>query len=160
MIRTAQVADAGSICAIYNSYVLESTITFEEAEVSAAEMENRIGETLRDLPWLVWEQDGAVRGYAYASKWKGRCAYRHSVEVTVYFDPKSTRQGIGRQLYQALLDDLRARKFHTAIGGIALPNAASVALHESLGFRKVAHFEEVGWKFERWIDVGYWQLLL
>ena len=160
MIRTVQVADAGSIRAIYNPYVLESTITFEEAEVSAAEMENRIGETLRDLPWLVWEQDGAVRGYAYASKWKGRCAYRHSAEVTVYVDPKSTRHGIGRQLYQALLADLRTRKFHTAIGGIALPNAASVALHESLGFRKVAHFEEVGWKFERWIDVGYWQLLL
>jgi L-amino acid N-acyltransferase YncA len=80
--------------------------------------------------------------------------------VTVYIDPKSIGRGIGTQLYTALLADLRARKFHTSIGGIALPNAASVTLHERFGFRKVAHFEQVGWKFGRWIDVGYWQLLL
>jgi phosphinothricin acetyltransferase len=160
MIRSATTGDAEAICAIYNHYVLETTISFEEATVPQAEMESRIHETLVSLPWLVWEQDGAIRGFAYASKWKGRCAYRHSAEVTVYLDPKSTGCGIGSQLYRALLADLRQRNFHAVIGAIALPNAASIALHQSLGFRKVAHFEQVGWKFGRWIDVGYWQLLL
>ena len=160
MIRSATIADAAAICAIYNHYVLNTTITFEELAVPPSEMEGRIGETLPSLPWLVWEQDGALRGYAYASRWKGRCAYRRSVEVTVYVDPESTGQRIGTQLYTALLADLRTRNFHTAIGGIAQPNTTSVALHERLGFRKVAHFEQVGWKFGRWVDVGYWQLLL
>jgi phosphinothricin acetyltransferase len=160
MIRPATIGDAATISAIYNHYVLESTITFEEAAVRPVEMESRIRETLPALPWLVWDHDGSVRGYSHASKWKGRCAYRHSAEVTVYLDPASTGRGAGSQLYQALLADLRQRGFHTAIGGIALPNPASIALHERLGFRKVAHFEQVGRKFGSWIDVGYWQLLL
>jgi len=160
MIRPATTADAAAICAIYNHYVLGTTITFEESPITPEEMENRIRETLASLPWLVWEHDGAIQGFAYASKWKGRCAYRHSTEVTVYLDPKSTGRGVGSRLYEALLTDLRQRNFHAVIGGIALPNPASIALHERLGFRKVAHFEQVGWKFGRWIDVGYWQLLL
>jgi len=160
MIRPATTADAAPICAIYNHYVLETTITFEEAAVPPAEMESRIHETLPSLPWLVWEGGIAIQGFAYASKWKGRCAYRHSAEVTVYVDPKSIGRGIGTKLYEVLLADLRQHNFHAVIGGIALPNAASIALHERLGFRKVAHFEQVGWKFGRWIDVGYWQLLL
>ncbi|MGB9416845.1 MAG: arsinothricin resistance N-acetyltransferase ArsN1 family B [Acidobacteriaceae bacterium] len=160
MIRPATIADAAAICAIYNCYVLETTITFEEVAVTLSEMESRIGETLVSLPWLVWEDGATIRGFAYASKWKGRCAYRHSAEVTVYLDPNSTGQGIGSRLYETLLTDLRQRSLHAVIGGIALPNAASIALHERLGFRKVAHFEQVGWKFGRWIDVGYWQLLL
>jgi L-amino acid N-acyltransferase YncA len=160
MIRSATPADSEAICALYNPYVLETTITFEEAAISPAEMENRIRETLPSLPWLLWEQDGSVCGYAHASKWKGRCAYRHSAEVTVYLDPAFTGRGIGSKLYQALLPALRERGFHTAIGGIALPNLASIALHQRLGFRRVAHFEQVGWKFGHWIDVVYWQLLL
>ena len=160
MIRSVTTADAAAICAIYNLYVRETAITFEEAAVTPVEMEGRISETLPTLPWLVWEDEGEFRGYAHASKWKGRCAYRHSAEVTVYVDARSTGQRIGTQLYKALLNDLRERRFHTAIGGIALPNAASIALHESLGFRKIAHFEQVGWKFSRWIDVGYWQVML
>lgn len=157
MIRTATTRDAE---AIYNHYVLETTITFEEAAVTPAEMASRIDETLRSLPWLVWEDDADVHGFAYASKWKGRCAYRYSAEVTIYLDPKFTGRGIGSQLCEGLLANLRARKFHAAIGGIALPNTASIALHERLGFHKVAHFEQVGWKLDRWIDVGYWQILL
>jgi phosphinothricin acetyltransferase len=124
-------------------------------------MGNRIRETSdSSLPWLVWEELASIQGFAYASKWKGRCAYRHSAEATVYLEPKSTSRGVGSRLYQALLTDLRQRSFHAVIGGIALPNEASIALHERLGFRKVAHFEQVGWKFGRWIDVAYWQLLL
>jgi L-amino acid N-acyltransferase YncA len=160
MIRYANTDDAAEICKIYNHYVLDTTITFEEEPVSTDEMAQRIAETLQSLPWLVWERDESLQGFCYASKWKGRCAYRHSVESTVYVRPDSIGRRIGSQLYRALLDELRQRKFHTVIGGIALPNDASVALHEKLEFEKVAQFREVGNKFDRWTDVGYWQLLL
>jgi L-amino acid N-acyltransferase YncA len=160
MIRYAKTDDVAEICKIYNHYVLDTTITFEEEPVSTDEMAQRIAETLQSLPWLVWEQDESLHGFCYASKWKGRCAYRHSVESTVYVRADSIGRHIGSQLYRALLDELRQRKFHTVIGGIALPNDASVALHEKLEFEKVAQFREVGNKFDRWTDVGYWQLLL
>ena len=157
MIRSATPDDAPAICAIYNRYVLGSTITFEEQEVTDAEMRTRIDEVLRSLPWLVWDADGTLGGYAYATKWRVRSAYRFSAESTVYLAPEFQRRGIGRKLYTALLGQLRARGLHRVIGGIALPNAASVGLHEALGFRKTAHFTEVGFKFDRWIDVGYWE---
>jgi phosphinothricin acetyltransferase len=124
-------------------------------------MASRVREVIdAGLPWVVAEVNDRVVGYAYASKWKGRCAYRFSVESSVYVATDHTGQGIGSKLYDALLDRLRAGKTHVVIGGIALPNEGSVALHERLGFRKVAHFNEVGFKFERWIDVGYWQIKL
>ena len=160
MIRYAKTDDAAEICKIYNHYVLGTTITFEEEPVSTDEMAQRIAETLQSLPWLVWDEDQSLQGFCYASKWKGRCAYRHSVESTVYVRADSIGRRIGSRLYRALLDELRQRKFHTVIGGIALPNDASVALHEKLEFEKVAQFREVGNKFDRWTDVGYWQLLL
>jgi phosphinothricin acetyltransferase len=157
-VRPATAADAEAIARIYGHYVANTTISFEEVAVPAAEMAQRIDEVLSaSLPWLVAEQGGRLVGYAYAGKWKGRCAYRHSVETSVYVDPAFTGRGIGRQLYRALLQLLRERSIHAVIGGIALPNAASVALHESMGFSKVAHFREVGYKFGQWIDVGYWQ---
>ena len=161
MIRNVDSRDAGALARIYNPYVLDSVITFEEQVVTDDRMAERIREVLDSgLPWLVDETDSVVRGFAYASQWKGRCAYRYSAETTVYLDRTATGQGLGRQLYTELLDRLRAKKLHVAIGGIALPNPASVALHERLGFHKVAHFAEVGFKFDRWIDVGYWQRLL
>jgi phosphinothricin acetyltransferase len=160
MIRSATIEDAIRISEIYNHYVLHSTITFEEQAVHAAEMRQRIAEVLDGLPWLVWVEHQAVQGFAYASKWKGRSAYRYSVESTVYLAEGSTGKGVGSKLYQALLAELRQRRLHTVIGGIALPNAASVALHEKTGFEKVSHFREVGWKSDKWIDVGYWQLIL
>lgn len=158
MIRPASTSDAAAICAIYNPYVLGTCITFEEEAVSESEMATRIKETTSTLPWLIWEGQGEVIGYAYASKWKGRCAYRYSVESTIYLRPDATGRGIGPQLYGRLLSDLRQAGMHSVIGGIALPNDASQRLHEKLGFKKVAHFAEVGWKFEKWIDVGYWEL--
>ena len=161
MIRPAAVTDAGAISRIYNHYVTNTTITFEEQGVSAGEMAERIQEvTEADLPWLVAEQGGDIIGYAYVSKWKGRCAYRFSVESTVYVDHAFAGQGYGTQLYETLLAKLHAGPVHVVIGGIALPNAASVALHEKFGFKKVAQFQEVGFKFDRWIDVGYWQTTL
>ena len=99
-------------------------------------------------------------GYASATKWKGRSAYRFSVETTIYLAPHSVGKRIGTELYRHLLDQLRDLGLHTAIGGVALPNPASVALHEKCGFRKVAHFGEVGFKFGKWIDVAYWQVSL
>ena len=162
MIRQATTEDAPQICDIYNHYVVKTLITFEEQPVTHDEMVQRIQETLPSLPWLVWEQEEGQQlvGYCYASKWKDRCAYRYSVESTVYLRPDSAGRGVGSKLYDSLLSELRQRKFHAVIGGIALPNAASVALHEKLGFKKVAQFQEVGNKFGQWIDVGYWQLLL
>jgi L-amino acid N-acyltransferase YncA len=160
-IRTATQQDAARICAIYNHYVATTTVSFEEAPVAPADMAQRIADVAAaDLPWLVLEIDGAVVGYAYATKWRARSAYRQSVESTIYLDPAVTGRGHGRLLYGALLDALRGRGLHLVIGGIAQPNAGSVALHEALGFRKAAHFTEVGMKFGRWVDVGYWQLLL
>jgi L-amino acid N-acyltransferase YncA len=160
MLRTCQSLDASQICAIYNHYVRETVVTFEEVPVAEREMAQRIAEVTERLPWFVWEQGDAIRGYAYATAWKTRSAYRFSVESTVYVSPSFARRGIGTQLYQALIADLRRRNVHCAVGGIALPNPASVALHENLGFSRIGQFKEIGWKFGRWVDVGYWQLML
>ncbi|WEF34565.1 arsinothricin resistance N-acetyltransferase ArsN1 family B [Pseudoduganella chitinolytica] len=158
LIRDATALDAAAIAAIYNPYILDSTISFEEEAVTADDMATRMAAVQEDgLPWLVLEREGAVAGYAYATKWRVRHAYRFSVETTVYLAPAHAGRGGGSALYTALLERLRAAGCHLAIGGIAQPNAASVALHERMGYRKVAHFGEVGFKFGRWIDVGYWE---
>lgn len=160
-IRDATAEDAAAIAAIYNPYVVGTRVTFDTDPLSAEDMRGRIAETrAAELPWLVATDAGAVVGYACASRWKGRWAYRYSVETTVYLEPSRTRRGMGRVLYAALIERLRERGIHAVIGGIALPNDGSVALHERLGFEKVAHFHQVGFKLDCWIDVGYWQLLL
>lgn len=158
VVRDATPADADTLVALYNHYVRDTVVTFEEQPVDAAEFAGRIAEYAARWAWLVGERDGRAIGYAYGSPWKTRSAYRHTVECTVYLAPDATGRGDGTRLYGALLERLRARGAHVALGGIALPNAPSVALHEKLGFRQVAHYREVGWKFGRWIDVGYWQL--
>ena len=161
MIRPATPADAAAIAAIYNYYVVHTIVTFEEEEISTKEMAQRITEVQgAGRPWFVWEEAGKVLGYSYASGWKSRCSYRFSLETTVYLDQAATGRGLGTQLYSALIDSLRQTKTHALIGGVALPNAGSVALHEKLGFVKIGHFKEVGWKFDQWIDVGYWELVL
>jgi phosphinothricin acetyltransferase len=158
MIRPAHVSDAAAICTIYNHYVLNSTISFEEEAVTEEAMAGRI-EASR-LPWLVFEDNGVVLAYAYATPWRVRPAYRYSVEASVYVAQEAAGRKLGLALYRQLFSLLRDAGMHSVIGGIAQPNAASVALHERMGFRKVAHFEEVGYKHGRWIDVGYWQLKL
>jgi L-amino acid N-acyltransferase YncA len=160
MIRSATRADASSIAEIYNYYILNSVITFEEEIIYSSDMQERIAETQHSYPWLVYEDNGSIAGYAYASKWRSRCSYRNSVESTVYLHKDKTGRKIGSHLYSELIDKLEIAGFHTVIGGVALPNESSVALHEKLGFKKIAHFREVGWKFQRWVDVGYWQLIL
>jgi len=158
MIRAAELSDAKALSDIYNHYVLNTVVTFEEEPVSTAEMASRLSDTLgADLPWLVVEDHSQVVGFAYASKWKGRCAYRYSVEVTVYLSHLVIGKGIGSTLYSRLFELLRAESIHVVLGGISLPNDASIALHEKFGMKKVAHFDEVGYKFGNWVDVAYWQ---
>jgi len=173
VIRAAAAADAEPITRIYNHYIAETNVTFETDPLPPSDIAQRIREhDAASLPWLVAEvtgkrgvaqaadASGQIVGFASASDWKGRCAYRYSVEVTVYVDPERGGQGIGSHLYGHLLPALAKAGYHSAIGGIALPNEASIALHEKFGFVKVAHFREVGFKFDQWIDVGYWQLIL
>jgi L-amino acid N-acyltransferase YncA len=160
MIRSALPEDAPQICDIYNGYVENTVITFEEETVSNAEMSRRIVDTSSTFPWLVSERDGTIAGYAYATTWKSRSAYRFAVESAIYVKPNLTGEGIGHALYKALIDELQKCRLHCVIGGIALPNAASVALHEKLGFRKIGQFPEVGRKLGTWVDVGYWELIL
>lgn len=157
-IREATVSDLAVIADIYNHYITDTVVTFEEEPVSAAEIARRIEEVRSaSLPWLVAEVGSQVVGYAYARPWHARSAYRFSAEITVYLAPSHTGRGIGSKLYGELFPVLQARRIHAVMGGIALPNEASVALHEKFGLRRVAQFEEVGFKFDRWIDVGYWQ---
>ena len=142
-IRPAEPEDAAAIAAIYNHYVANTCITFETDAVSVIDMAQRIAETrATNLPWLLAQANGQVLGYAYASKWKGRCAYRHSVEATVYFDQRRW-QGIGKPLYAALIEALRARAMHAVIGGIALPNDASSRYTK-------------GWASRRWPTSSKW----
>ncbi|MES2178261.1 MAG: arsinothricin resistance N-acetyltransferase ArsN1 family B [Gemmatimonadota bacterium] len=158
LIRPVERTDAAVIAAIYNYYVSNSIVTFEEEPVVPAEMARRIDAVVSaSLPWLVLEDGGRVAGYAYATQWKSRPAYRFAVESTIYLAHDVMTRGFGTTLYEHLFDALRARSFHTVIGGVALPNDASVALHQKLGMTRVAHFREVGFKFGRWIDVAYWQ---
>ncbi|MBU3023969.1 GNAT family N-acetyltransferase [Aestuariibacter sp. A3R04] len=160
-MRPCQAEDAAYLASIYNHYVTNTIVTFEETPVDAQEMRARLSQVAASsLPWLVTEADERVVGYAYATPWKPRSAYRFAVEVTIYLDPEYIGQGLGIDLYRALFSHLRQDNIHTAFGGIALPNPASVALHEKLGMIKVAHLEEVGYKFNRWVDVGYWQTKL
>jgi phosphinothricin acetyltransferase len=160
LIRRVTAGDAQVIASIYNHHVRNTIVTFEEAPVDEATMRGRIADIDASHGWLVAEVDGRVAGYAYASAWRARSAYRRSVETTVYVASDAVGRGVGSALYAALLPDLARRGFHCAMGGIALPNEASVALHERMGFAKVAHFREVGRKLGRWIDVGYWQRML
>lgn len=160
-IRTALPNDAEEICGIYNHYVTKSTITFEEVAVTPLEMADRIREVQSaSLPWLVAADATEIVGYACASKWKGRAAYKFSTEVTIYVRQGFGHSGIGAQLYSHLFQALKARGMHAVIGGVALPNDASLQFHRKCGFEQVAHFKEVGFKFNRWIDVTYWQLIL
>jgi len=159
MIRSARNEDVGQIRDIYNHYIENTVITFEELPVSPEDMRNRFNEVTGLYPWLVYDDGGKVIGYAYAAGWKSRSAYRFSVESTVYVREDSLGKGIGAALYRELLDRLKAAGVHAVLAGISLPNEKSRKLHEKFGFVKVAHLPQVGYKFDQWIDVGYWELI-
>lgn len=161
MIRGADARqDAAACAAIYAPHVEDGPTSFEEEAPGPEEMMARIEETAATHPWLVAEDGGEVVGYAYSCRHRSRPAYRWSAEVSVYIGEGHRGRGVGRGLYEALLTELRERGFHFAYAGITLPNEASVALHEALGFEPVGVFEEIGWKAGAWRDVGWWQLRL
>jgi L-amino acid N-acyltransferase YncA len=140
--------------------VTDNWISFELGPPTADEMARRIADYGASHGWVVAEVDGAVAGYAYGSPHRTRAAYASSCDVAVYIDPAHGRQGIGRALYGELLPALAGKDFHAAFAGIALPNDASIGLHEAMGFTPVGIYREVGWKLGGWRDVGWWQRLL
>jgi len=160
LIRTCTSLDVPALTDIYNHYIEHTIVTFEEVPLSRAEMGRRVDEVVEKFPWLVLEVDGRVVGFAHAKSWNPRSAYRRTVESTIYLDMKLTGRGFGRALYSQLIDELRKLSIHRVIAGIALPNDFSVRFHERLAFVKSGHFNEVGYKQDRWVDVGYWILEL
>ena len=161
MLIRAATADHAARCAeIYAPFVTGGWVSFEHAPPSAAEMAKRIALNGASHSWLVAEVEGQTAGYAYGSPHRTREAYQTSCDVAVYVDPAFGRMGIGRALYGDLLQILKARGFHAAFAGIALPNPASIGLHEAMGFAPLGIYCEVGWKMGGWRDVGWWQRLL
>lgn len=159
-VRTATAADATAVQAIYAPVVRDTAISFEEEEPSVPEMARRIAATLETYPFLVLEEAGQVLGFAYAGALRVRAAYRWSAEITAYVDARARGRGIGRTLYDALLDTLKRQRFHAAFAGVALPNPASVGLLKAVGFSHFGTYQEVGFKFGRWHDVAWWRLPL
>ncbi len=160
MIRPITKSDIEQVTDIYNYYILNTIITFEITPIDTVEMQTRIDKVTRKYPWLVYEEDGEIKGYAYATEWKSREAYINTTESTIYLKKGSEGMGIGSLLYIELISNLKRNGIHTILGGICQPNDASIALHEKLSFEKVAHFKELGYKFDKWVDVAYWQLRL
>ena len=152
--------DAAACAAIYAPSVEATPISFEVTAPDAAEFAGRIAKYSATHQFLVAEEDGEVLGYAYACRWRERPAYDWSVEVSVYVDADQQGKGVGRALYVELFDRLRAQGYRIAVAGITLPNPASIALHERLGFISIGALREIGWKLDAWHDVGYWQLHL
>lgn len=159
-IRPVNLEDAAQIAEIYNHYIQKTHHTFEIEPLSADEMGNRITEVVEDYPYLVAEETGIIFGYAYATQFKLRQAYEFASEVSIYVRNEAKQKGIGSDLYEQLFEELAETGIHAVVAGISLPNDASVRFHEKLGFEKVAHFKEVGYKLGRWIDVGYWEKIL
>jgi phosphinothricin acetyltransferase len=155
LIRPALETDAPALSAIYRPYVEDSRISFEETAPDADEMARRMDGDL--YPWFVAEEDGRVLGYAASSPFRTRPAYRWVVETGLYLAADAQGRGIGRRLLTALLETLTRQGFVSAVGAIALPNPASVALHEKLGFTRSGTYAQVGFKFGAWLDVGLWQ---
>jgi phosphinothricin acetyltransferase len=160
LIRNIKETDAFQISEIYNHYIRNSVITFEEAEIEEDEIIRRIKEVTEKFPWIVNEEDGIINGYAYANRWKERSAYRYSVENTVYVHKDNFGKGIGKILLQELIAELKKTGIHSILAGIALPNDASIILHEKCGFIKCGILRQVGFKFGKWVDVGYWEKIL
>jgi L-amino acid N-acyltransferase YncA len=157
-IRAATTADAAAVAEIYNWYVANTVITFEVDPVSADEMAQRIAGVLAAHEWLVLESEGELLGYAYAGRFRERAAYLLATESTIYLRHGLEGKGLGGPLYAELVRRTFARGYRHLVGAIALPNEPSVRLHERLGFVKAGHLFRIGRKFDRWVDVGNWQL--
>jgi L-amino acid N-acyltransferase YncA len=160
MIRLAKPADAAAILDIYAPYIRDTSITFETDVPSVTDFENRIQSYLENWPWLVYEKNDMITGYAYASRYRERVAYQWSIECSVYIHDDHHRSGIASALYGSLFSILKTQGFTTVYAVINLPNDPSVALHERTGFKYFATYEKVGYKLGKWKNVGWWQLQL
>ena len=160
MIRDVTIKDAKDLVNIYNYYVVNSIVTLDLIPFSILDFEEKINAISKDFPFIVFEVQNEVLGYAYANTFRTKPAYKNTVELTVYLKHTELGKQIGKKLYSELLQQLKIQNYHVLIGGLTLPNAASIKLHETFGFEKVAHFKEVGYKFDKWHDVGFWQLTL
>ena len=161
MIRKVQLSDAARIAEIYNYYIENTVVTFEEECIDAGEIERRIKSVeAKNYPYLVYEEHGMVQAYAYLDQWRSRSAYNITLETSIYLDVDSRNRGIGTMLYKALINTSLTIEVHSLIGGISLPNDASRKLHEKLGFHLVGNFRESGRKFGQLIDVEFWQLIV
>jgi phosphinothricin acetyltransferase len=161
MIRRVMTEDAAAIRGIYNYYVEHTVISFEEKPVTLEEMEGRIRSIGAAYPWFIWEEkDGGLLGYGYANTWKDRPSYRYTAELSVYVRNGRQGGGIGGALMARLLEELRKTELHALVSAITLPNEGSVALHEKFGFKHTGRFREIGFKLDKWLDVGYWELVL
>jgi L-amino acid N-acyltransferase YncA len=157
-IRAATPDDAAALAEIYAPFVSASHISFETEPPDSAGIRTRMADGGDLYPWLAAEgETGELAGYAYATRFRAREAYRFAVETTVYLRPGAEGQGLGRRLYAPLLAILEAQGFSRAIAAIALPNQASVRLHERLGYAHAGTYSQVGYKLDRWWDVGLWQ---
>jgi len=160
-IRPCLMSDANAICEIYNHYIKNSIATFEEQLITPEIIAKRIATYTKRYPWIVLENElSEVIGYAYATNWAERSAFQHTAEITVYLHHEQGGKGYGHALYKQLLALLPSTNTHVVVAAISLPNEGSIKLHEAFGFEQVAHFKQVGYKFERWIDVGHWQLIM
>jgi L-amino acid N-acyltransferase YncA len=160
IIRAATPEDAAACASIYAPFVTDNWVSFELSPPDATEMARRIGDHGTSHAWLVAEHGSVIAGYAYGSPHRTREAYQTSCDVAVYVEPRFARQEVGRRLYDGLFPCLKQRGNHAAFAGIALPNPASIALHEAMGFTPIGTYREVGWKMGQWRDVGWWQRLL
>ena len=159
-IRKVTLEDAEAIQEIYNYYILNSIVTFDEEVKTLDEIKYKITDTIEKYPWFVLIENETLIAFTYANQWKDKSAYNQSVEGTIYIKNKYEGKGIGTTLYTYLINYLKSNGYHSILGVISLPNDSSVILHEKLKFEKVAHFKEIGKKFNRQIDVGCWQLIL
>lgn len=161
LLRVANPSDTKDVLEIYAPFCqASSAVSFETVAPSLLEMEQRIVETLKTHPWLVYDHESKVLGYAFAEQHKSRAAYSWDVDVSVYLHEKARRQGLGRKLYQYLFDGLRTLGYFNAYAGIGLPNEAGIALHKSLGFTLIGVFNNVGYKGGAWRDVAWFGLKL
>ena len=160
LIRLATASDAPAVQAIYAPYVRDTAISFEYDAPPVEEIRHRIASTSERYPYLVLEDRGEILGYAYASSLRGRRAYDWSIETTIYLRSDAVGRGMGRALYESLIPTLALLGYRQAYAGIALPNVASVALHQRVGFTHLGTYERVGWKLGQWHSVGWWQRLL
>jgi phosphinothricin acetyltransferase len=159
-VRTFEARDVGPACALTNHFIENTAVHFGLHPQTNEEIEVMWRAAAGKFPWLAAECDGRFAGYAKAGTWRAREAYALTAEVTVYVEPSFHRRGVGRALYAELLGRLRRAGFHTAVGGVTLPNEGSVRLHESMGFKYVGTFREVGRKFDQWHNTGWWQVML